>query len=148
MRAGFTIGRLAGRTGCKVQTVRYYEQIGLLRTPARSTGNQRLYAQADVDRLAFIRHSRALGFPLEAIRDLLRLSDDPSQSCAAVDKIARAQLVQVLRRIDQLQALKAELERMVEQCRHGQIRDCHVIEVLGDHARCLNDDHDLPEDAA
>lgn len=141
MKRGFTIGRLAEQTGCKVQTVRYYEQIGLLRTPERSEGNQRLYTQADIDRLAFIRHSRALGFPLDAIRDLLKLADEPNQSCKAADTIARAQLSQVQRRIEQLQALKTELERMIEQCRHGKISDCRVIEVLSDHSHCVGEDH-------
>ena len=137
----FTIGHLARRTGAKVQTIRYYEQIGLLPEPPRSEGNRRLYDKSAVDRLAFIRHARALGFSLDAIRDLLSLSDDPDQSCAAADAIARRQLDQVTRRIAQLQALRAELERMIEQCRGGRISDCHVIEVLGDHGKCVSDDH-------
>ena len=141
MKRGFTIGRLAEKTGCNVQTIRYYEQIGLLRTPARSGGNQRLYAESDSDRLAFIRHSRALGFPLDAIRDLMKLADEPKQSCEAADAIARAQLAEVEHRLLQLQALKSELTRMVEQCRHGKIGECRVIQVLSDHTQCLNEDH-------
>lgn len=140
-----TIGRLAKATGCKVQTIRYYEQIGLLPEPLRSEGNQRLYADSDTERLAFVRHARQLGFTLGAIRDLLSLADNPDQSCAAADKIARAQLSDVEQRIARLLPLKEELERMIEQCRGGQISDCRVIGVLSDHSLCLTGDHTDPE---
>lgn len=136
-----TIGKLGQAAGVKVPTVRYYEQIGLLPEPERSTGNQRLYPRAALDRLAFIRHARELGFPLEAIRDLLSLSDKPDQPCAAADTIAKAQLQAVRARLARLKALELELERMVEQCAHGAISDCRVIEVLGDHAQCAHPDH-------
>lgn len=141
MTADFTIGHVAKAAGCKVQTIRYYEQVGLLPIPARTSGNQRVYTSTDIDRLTFIRHARSLGFPLDAVRDLLSLSDTPEQSCDAADGIAHAQLVEVEERIARLQALKTELERMIEQCRGGQIADCRVIEVLSDHALCETDHH-------
>jgi len=136
-----TIGHLARETGCKVQTIRYYEKIGLMPEPQRSEGNQRRYGPRHVERLAFIRHGRELGFPLDAIRELLGLADDPDRSCEAADRIAQSQLRQVESRIARLQSLEAELRRMVDQCRGGRIADCRVIEVLGDHAHCLNEDH-------
>ena len=136
-----SIGRLGQAARVKVPTIRYYEQIGLLPEPDRSAGNQRLYPQAALDRLAFIRHARDLGFPLEAIRDLLGLSDHPDQSCAAADAIARVQLEAVRDRIARLRALEGELQRMLAQCASGTISDCRVIEVLGDHANCAHD-HD------
>ncbi len=140
-----TIGKLGAAAGVKVPTIRYYEQIGLLPDAERSTGNQRLYSRAVQDRLAFIRHARELGFPLDAIRDLLGLSDRPDQSCAEVDAIARAQLIAVEGRIARLQALKAELERMVQGCTGGTVSDCRVIEVLTDHGLCAVDHgKDLP----
>ena len=139
-----TIGRLAKATGCKVQTIRYYELIGLLPEPPRSEGNQRLYTASDVDRLTFVRHARQLGFTLEAIRDLLSLADNPVQSCAAADRIARAQLHDVEQCIARLLPLKEELERMIEQCKGGRISDCRVIGVLSDHSLCLTDDHSDP----
>ena len=139
-----TIGKLGEAAGVKVPTIRYYEQIGLLPEPDRSAGNQRLYGQSALDRLAFIRHARELGFPLDAIRDLLSLSDRPDQSCAAADVIARAQLAEVESRLARLTALKGELERMVVQCAGGRIADCRVIEVLGDHSLCATD-HQHPE---
>ncbi len=137
----FTIGRLARETGSKVQTIRYYEQIGLLPVPPRSAGNQRLYDATYVDRLGFIRHCRELGFSLAAIRDLLGLVDNPNQPCEAADRIARLHLAEVDTRIARLNALKAELERMVEQCSGGRIAECRVIEVLADHSKCLARDH-------
>ena len=123
----------------KVPTIRYYEEIGLLPEAERSAGNQRLYGQKAQERLTFIRHARELGFPLDAIRDLLSLSDRPNQSCAAADAIASVQLAAVEARIARLTALKAELERMLVQCAGGVIADCRVIEVLGDHAQCHGD---------
>ena len=137
----YTIGHVARAASCKVQTIRYYEQIGLLLVAPRSEGNRRLYAQADIDRLMFIRHARELGFALDAIRDLLSLSDDPNQPCVAADAIARRQLDEVERRIARLGSLKTELMRMIDQCRGGRISDCRVIEVLSNHAHCMADDH-------
>jgi DNA-binding transcriptional MerR regulator len=140
-RNDFTIGWLANQTNCKVQTIRYYEQIGLMPTPPRSEGNRRLYGPGDADRLTFIRHSRELGFPLDAIRNLLSLTNNPNQSCAAADKLARENLAQINLRIARLAVLKTELERMVEQCSGGKISECRVIEVLADHSKCVSDDH-------
>lgn len=139
----FTIGKLAKQTGVKVQTVRYYEEIGLMPQAERSAGNQRLYTQTHVDRLGFIRHGRELGFPLDAIRTLLDLTDNPDASCGEADEIARTQLAEVESRIARLEALKTELTRMISQCAHGTAADCRVIEVLAstDHAHCASDDH-------
>ena len=140
----FTIGRLARETGCKVQTIRYYEQIALMPQPLRTAGNQRRYGPSHVARLAFIRHGRELGFPLDAIRQFLSLADDPDRPCEAADRMARAQLQAVESRIARLNSLKLELERMIEQCKGGRIAECRVIEVLADHAECLHEDHVEP----
>ena len=132
-----TIGTLARRTGTKVQTIRYYEQIGVMPEPGRTEGGQRRYGDSELDRLAFIRHARQLGFPLEAIRELLDLADHPNQSCAEADSIARRQLKQVEQRILRLQALKKELERMIAECAGDSVAECRVLEVLRDHSECL-----------
>lgn len=134
-----TIGTLAKKTGTKVQTIRYYEQIGLLPEPERSAGGQRRYGQGEFDRLSFVRHARQLGFSLEAIRELLDLSDNPDKSCAEADAIARRQLHQVEQRIARLEALQTELQRMVHGCTGGHTADCRVLEVLRDHSECLTD---------
>ncbi|WP_111559868.1 MerR family transcriptional regulator [Paracoccus sediminilitoris] len=134
-----SIGETSKRTGVKVPTIRYYEQIGLLPAPGRSAGNQRVYDAAMLERLAFIRHARDLGFPLSDIQDLLAMADDPDRSCAAADVIATRQLASVKARIARLTALQQELERMLTQCSHGTIADCRVIEVLGNHDLCTQD---------
>lgn len=134
-----SIGRLSAETGVKVPTIRYYEEIGLMAKPPRSGGNQRKYDRAARARLRFIRHARDLGFPLEAVRELLSLSVMPDRPCAAADDIARRQLIQVELRIARLTALRDELQRMIGQCAHGAISECRVIEVLGNHDLCQHD---------
>ena len=131
-----TIGKLSEATGVKIPTIRYYEQIGSLTEPSRRDGNQRLYGRTQQERLAFIRHARDLGFPVQAIRELLSLSDDPDQSCAAIDEIAQRQLATLNSRIARLTVLGSELERMLDQCVRGRVADCRVIEMLGTREFC------------
>jgi len=140
-----TIGKLAAATGVKVPTIRYYEQIGLLPQPHRSEGNQRLFDRDAVDRLAFVRHARQLGFPLESIRELLDLADHPGQSCADADSIAQKQLRQVDARISRLNALQKELRRMIAECDGSTVAECRVLEVLRDHSECLTDHEDFEQ---
>lgn len=137
-----TIGKLAKRTGTKVQTIRYYEQIELMPEPGRTEGGQRRYGDAELDRLSFIRHARQLGFSLEAIRELLDLSDNPDRPCDEADVIARRQLKQVEQRLSRLNALRTELKRMVRECSGGRASNCRVLEVLRDHSECLTDHQD------
>ncbi len=127
------IGELATATSTKVETVRYYEKIGLLSPPARSASNYRSYGNDHLARLSFIRRARYLGFTLEAVRELLTLSDDHDQSCEAVDLIATAHLAEVQRKIADLSALQSELTRVLGSCRHGTIADCKIIESLAPH---------------
>ena len=138
-----SIGTLAKRTGTKVQTIRYYEQIGLIPEPGRTDGGQRRYGDVELDRLSFIRHSRQLGFSLDAIRELLALSDSPERSCAQVDAVAQKQLREVEARIARLEALRLELKRMIDACSADRIANCRILEVLRDHDKCLSD-HDRP----
>lgn len=141
----FSIGKLGQAAGVKVPTIRYYEDIGLLPEAERNAGNQRVYGKQTLERLSFIRHGRDLGFTLEAIRDLLSLSDDPDQSCEVADNIAKEQLIAVKFRIKMLKALQKELENMVGQCANGKVSDCRVISVMGNHSLCLHKDHTAPK---
>jgi Cu(I)-responsive transcriptional regulator len=125
-----TIGHLARETGTKVETVRFYEKSGLLPAPSRTEGNYRSYDREHLNRLSFIRRARDLGFPLDQIRALLALSDDQGQSCAAVDAIAKEHRTEVERKISDLQALKKELDRMIDHCGCGVVADCRIIESL------------------
>lgn len=133
---GLSIGALAKQADAKIQTIRYYEQIGMLPPVSRTTGGQRRYTGAHRDRLRFIRHARELGFSLDSIRDLLDLADRPDRDCAEADRIARSHLGTVRERIAALQALEAELSRMVAECAGGRVAECRVIEVLSDHTEC------------
>jgi Cu(I)-responsive transcriptional regulator len=130
------IGDLARRAGSTSETIRYYERIDLLPRPDRTGSNYRDYGERDVERLAFIRHARGLGFEIDHIRSLLDLAEQPDRDCAAADAIASRHLAAVQRKIEQLERLRGELDRMVRQCRGGQMSSCHIIETLSDHAHC------------
>ena len=133
-RSEFGIGQLGQATGTKVTTIRFYEAQGLLREPQRSTSGRRQYGDADRQRLAFIRRSRGLGFPIDAVRELLALSDDTSTSCIAVDMIARAHLTDIDKKISDLSAMRIELDRMVSACHLGTVAECKIIETLAPHS--------------
>lgn len=136
--SNMAIGKLAAIAATKVQTIRYYEEIGLIRPFSRTEGGHRIYGPEDAKRLKFIRHGRELGFGIDEIRQLLVLADDPKTSCSAADAIARAQLEQVEIRLEKLKALRKELLRMVGECGHGRVSHCRVIEVLHDHRHCTD----------
>lgn len=138
-----TIGDLARATDCKVQTIRYYEQMGMLPAPMRTEGNQRRYAPEAVTRLRFIRHARDLGFSQDDVRQFLSLSGRQDAPCQEADAIARRHLEEVRRKIAMLKGLETELTRMTADCHHGTIADCRVIETLGDHSHCRHDHHKL-----
>ena len=127
---GFKIGDLAKQTGTKVETIRYYEQIGILPAPARTTSNYRSYGPDHLGRLSFIRRARDLGFSLEKVRHLLSLSDQKNRSCSSVDAIARTHLAEVDRKIADLRALRRELGSIIDQCGCGTIAECRIIEAL------------------
>jgi len=137
----FSIGAMADTGNCKVQTVRYYEQIGLLPKPRRNSGNQRVYSRQQHDRLRFIRHSRELGFSLDQIRQILALSDEPAHSCEEVDSIAHEHLREVESKIKRLQSMRKELKRMISECSSDRVADCKIVKVLSDHALCLTSNH-------
>jgi DNA-binding transcriptional MerR regulator len=125
-----TIGELARRSGYAVQTLRYYEQIGLMPKPPRTSGGQRRYGEDLQRRLLFIRHARDLGFEIEDIRSLLDLASRPDQPCASVDAIAKAHLISIDEKIARLIALRVEVNRMLKACAAGRIAECKVIDVL------------------
>jgi Cu(I)-responsive transcriptional regulator len=131
--ARLTIGDLAKATRSKVETIRYYERIGLLPAPERTEGNYRSYGKAHLGRLSFVRRARDLGFSLAQIRDLLGLADERDRSCEAVDAIARQHLADVERKIADLSALRDELADVIRRCRHSTVAECRIIETLAPH---------------
>ena len=129
-RDALTIGDLGAATDTKVETIRYYERISLMPAPKRSDGNYRIYRAEHAERLGFIRRSRALGFSLDQVRELLSLSDHRHRSCEAVDEIAREHLANIDRKISDLKVLRRELETLLSQCQHGAIAECRIIKAL------------------
>lgn len=132
----YAIGDLSKRTGVKVPTIRYYEQMGLLDAPERSEGNQRRYERTHLERLAFVRHARDLGLTIDAIRELITLSQHRQAPCTDADRIAADHLATVRDKIARLKKLEHELERIVSHCDGHSIEDCYVIRALSDHGLC------------
>lgn len=128
---GMTIGQMAKATGTAVETVRYYEKIGLLPKAARTAGNYRSYGNSEVARLSFIRRARDLGFSLDQVRTLLSLADDHDRPCGEVDGLARQHLDDVDEKISDLTALRNELSNLIDQCGRGTVADCRILEALG-----------------
>lgn len=133
-----SIGAAARQTGCSVPTIRYYEEVGLLLAAPRTEGNQRHYDDAAVQRLTFIRRCRDFGFTIEQVRDLVGLVDQPSRNCVDVRDVANVHLVEVRKKLAELQALEASLSRFVfscdTACAGGPAIDCTILENLNSPA--------------
>jgi MerR family mercuric resistance operon transcriptional regulator len=129
-RQTLTIGRLATQAGVNLETVRYYERIGLMPPPERTAGGHRDYRPEHRARLAFIRRARQLGFSLGDIRALLTLAEPGRQPCAEVKAIASAHLSEVQTKIADLSRLAAALDDAVRRCGDGDAPHCPVIQVL------------------
>lgn len=129
------IGELAKQTGCPIETVRYYEQAGLLPKPARGSGNYRDYDNRDVERLSFIRHCRSLDMTLDEIRALLRFRDAPEKNCTAVNVLLDDHIGHVANRIADLERLEKELKKLRRLCHEAQAaRDCGILKGLSKEA--------------
>ena len=139
-----TIGALSHRTGCQIETVRYYERIGLLPRPARTAGGYRMYDENAVRRLAFVLRARALGFSLPEVRALLGLAEGREPSCAAARDLAATHLAEIRRKIDDLRQMGRILSDMVEACAEGRLPDCPLIEALYAGLRARSARHRAP----
>src|SRR5215469_15935567 len=124
------IGALSKRTGCKVETIRFYERTRLLPAPARSLAGYRLYSNDHLKRLMFIRRARALGFSIEEVRTLLKLADERKRPCAEVRVVASLHLKDVQAKIADLRAMERVLRETVAQCARGRSAECPLIESL------------------
>ena len=125
-----TRGKLAARSGCNIETIRYYERIGILPPPPRSEGGHRLYGQDLIKRLTFVRRSRELGFTIEEIRELLRLVDRSDYTCAQVKTLTQAHARDIQQKITDLNKLKSVLEVLSSRCTGGEVPECPIIDVL------------------
>jgi MerR family mercuric resistance operon transcriptional regulator len=130
-RAGrIAIGRLAKHTGTNIETIRYYERVGLWPAPARSAGGYRLYATEHLKRLNFIRRARTLGFSIGEVRTLLRLADERKRPCAEVRVVAEAHLADVRTKIADLKVMERVLRETVARCADGAGSPCPLIDAL------------------
>ena len=123
------IGELSRRTGCNIETIRYYERIGLLPLPPRR-GRYRSYGRSDVARLGFVRRARELGFTLDEIRALLDLAAGGQASCEQVRDLSAGHLENVRTRIRDLRRMERVLAASVRACDAGRNEGCPIIEVL------------------
>lgn len=124
----FTIGVLSRKTGCNIETIRYYEKAGIIPHPARSDGGHRLYGSGHLKRLAFVMKARVLGFTLAEVKALLRLVDERDRPCAEVRDVAASHLRDVKEKLRDLRAMETVLKEMVISCETDQSNECPLIE--------------------
>jgi MerR family copper efflux transcriptional regulator len=117
------IGEASARSGVSAKMIRYYEEIGLLPKPDRRESGYRLYDESDVHRLRFVRRSRDFGFPVERIRELLRLWHDRKRPSAEVKRIAEAHVAELGKAIGELTALRDSVKDLPRHCRGDQRPD-------------------------
>jgi MerR family mercuric resistance operon transcriptional regulator len=127
---GISIGDLSMQTKVNIETIRYYEKIGLLAAPWRTEGNHRVYQPGQLARLTFVRRSRELGFSIDEVRSLLSLVDGGHSSCSDVQAVTLEHLEDVRRKITDLQLLEQTLSEAASRCQGGSIPDCPIIEAL------------------
>lgn len=129
------IGELAKLTGCQSETVRFYEQKGLLPPPVRSQANYRLYDASHAERLHFIRRCRSLGMSLNEVETLLGYQDQPERSCSGVNALVDHQLSEIERQIRELNALRTELSNLRARCDSTRpAGQCAILRELTEHA--------------
>ncbi len=126
-------GKLAESSGCNIETIRYYETIGLLNPPERTQAGHRLYGPQDQARLGFILRGRNLGFSIDELRSLLSLVDSNDYSCGDVLALTRKQIESVKQKIADLRKLERTLKDISSQCEGGDVPDCPIIESLFEH---------------
>lgn len=129
----FTIGRLSGRTGVNIETIRYYEKIALLPKPPRSSGGHRLYGSAETERLNFIRRARELGFSLAEIRSLIGL-EEARPTCAEVHALTGEHINAIRSRVKDLKKLEKRLVTLAQKCTQEPVPQCPILDALSDQA--------------
>lgn len=128
--SGVSRGVIAKQTGINAETIRYYEKIGLLPEPSRSSGGHRVYENEHAQRLRFIKRCRELGFNLDEIRGLLILVDQQEVSCALVQHIADDHVVNIRKKISDLRKMEKTLKDLSSRCSGEDVPDCPIIDVL------------------
>jgi len=125
-----TIGKLSGITGVNIETIRYYEKIGIMPKPPRNSSGYRVYSSPHVERLSFVRRSRELGFSQPEVRKLLTLVDEHKYTCTEVHEMTSKHLMSVRNKITDLRKLEMALSDMVDQCQGGDVPECPIVDTL------------------
>ena len=126
----YTRGQLAQKTGCNIETIRYYEKERLLPKPKRSENGYRLYGHDSLKRLNFIRRCRELGFTIIEIQELLSLVDQNDFTCADISTITKSHIDSVKKKITDLQNILKTLQKMARQCGSGNNPECPILDAL------------------
>jgi MerR family transcriptional regulator, mercuric resistance operon regulatory protein len=127
---GFAIGEMSRQTGVNIETIRYYERIGLMPKPDRTAGGNRQYDQDQLKRLYFLRRARDLGFSLEEIRGLFEMVDRKDFTCSEVHDLTVNHLISVREKISNLTRLEKALSAMVAECSRGDVPECPILETM------------------
>ena len=123
-------GALAQALGCNLETIRYYEKIGLMHPPERTSAGHRIYAENDQSRLRFILRCRELGFSIAEIRSLLSLVDTGTYSCAEIHALTSSHMRSIRQKIRDLKKLETTLKAISEECSKGDTPDCPILDAL------------------
>jgi MerR family mercuric resistance operon transcriptional regulator len=126
----YSIGAMSAATGVNIETIRYYERIGLMPKPPRSEGGHRVYDATHLKRLAFIRRGRELGFSLDEVRDLLGLARGHGLTCAQVKAMTEQHVIEIRRKVKDLKRLERVLGDLAAQCHGKEVPDCPILEGL------------------
>jgi len=126
----FSIGILSERSGVNVETIRYYEKIGVMPIPARSAAGYRVYDLDHLRRLHFVRRGRKLGFSLDELRGLLHLVDGDAYTCGEVHELAIRHLADIRQKIKDLRRLEKVMSEMAAQCTRNKVPDCPIVDAL------------------
>ena len=135
---GLSIGMLSKRCGVNIETIRYYEKIGVMPKPDRSAGGYRIYGSDHLKRLSFVRRGRELGFSLDELRGLLHVVDGHAYTCAEVRTLTLDHLAEVRRKIKDLRRLERVMAEMAAQCTGNRIPQCPIIDALFESGRPLS----------
>ena len=127
-----SIGKLSQQSGVNIETIRYYEKIGVMPAPGRSAGGFRIYEPDHLKRLSFVRRSRLLGFSLDEIRSLLRLVDGHGYTCAEVHALMLSHLAEIRRKIRDLRRLQRAMAEMAARCSGESVPECPIVDALFD----------------
>lgn len=126
----YKIGKLSRLAQVNIETIRYYERIGIMPNPPRSSSGHRIYSTPHLERLSFVRRCRELGFSQPEVRKLLTLVDEHKYTCAEVREMTARHLTMVRSKIKDLRKLEKALANMVSECDGGNVPDCPIIDIL------------------